>query len=431
MIKHWFSDVHAFKRDPLGLIVKRGIGSREVLVPLALGPRPVVLVRDPISVKPLLKLSEDISDKGRLVQKLQEVIGASTLTASGEAHRKRRAVLHERLSRGVADSYVSEMSATIRATCFQLSQQPTFRADIVGGSLALKLICIALFGHRLLTAGDELAVMEAVNALEANLQDEMFRFLPRTPWRKRRDMRLRRQATDTMEFIIAKVSERARSSSVLTALRAMGLSEAEICDEITTMIIAGYHTTGSAIAWLCHYLSSEKDAVEKLRSEYALVSNDFGEVVSERLPAASASQAFVKEVLRLYPSAWWTTRELKQDHVHEGHLLAKGTTLIISPWLYHRDPQNFNSPERFSLERSFSGPGYLPFGAGPRACVGMGVALLELQLVALEFAAAFEFESAHAARSFTPTAGITLGAPPIEITVRVRGLGQSAMTKAA
>lgn len=431
MIRHWFSDVHAFKLDPLGLIAKRGIGNSGAFVPLALGPRPVVLVRDPNVVKPLLKLSEDISDKGRLVQKLREVIGASTLTASGEAHRKRRAVLHERLSRGVADSYVSEMSATIRATCLQLSLQPTFRADIVGGSLALKLICIALFGHRLLTAGDELAVMEAVNALEANLQDEMFRFLPRTPWRKHRDMRVRSHATRTMEFIIAKVSERAKSSSVLTALRAMGLSEGEIRDEITTMIIAGYHTTGAAIAWLCYYLSSESAAVERLRSEYALLSDDSGEIVSERLPAASASQAFVKEVLRLYPSAWWTTRELKQDHVHDGILLAKGTTLIISPWLYHRDPKNFESPGDFSLERSFTGPSYLPFGAGPRACVGMGVALLELQLVALEFAAAFEFESSHAARSYIPAAGITLGAPPIELTVRVRGLAQPAMTRAA
>jgi hypothetical protein len=61
----------------------------------------------------------------------------------------------------------------------------------------------------------------------------------------------------------------------------------------------------------------------------------------------------------------------------------------------------------------------------------MGVALLELQLVALEFATAFEFESTHAARSYAPTAGITLGAPPIELAVRVRGLGQSALTKAA
>lgn len=431
MIKHWFSDVRAFRHDPLRLICERGIGAKKPLVPLALGPRPVMLVRDPNLAKPLMKLSEEVSDKGRLVHKLREVLGSSTLTASGEAHRKRRAVLHERLSRGVAESYVGEMSATIRATCLQLAKQPTFRADLVGGSLALKLICIALFGHRVLTAGDELAVMEAVNALEADLQGEMFRFLPRTPWRKRLDLRNRERATTTMEYIIAKVSERAQSSSVLVALREMGLTETELRDEITTMIIAGYHTTGAAIAWLCHHLSHEQEAVENIRTEYSSLSDASGELIADRLASAPASLSFVKEVLRLYPSAWWTTRELKQDHACAGYHLSKGTTLIFSPWLYHRDPEVYEHPETFSLNRSFAGPSYLPFGVGPRACVGMGVALLELQLVALEFASALELERARPWTSDRPTPGITLSAPPMEIVVHVRGLEKRTLTRAA
>lgn len=431
MIRHWFSDVPAFRHDPLRLISERGIGTSQPLVPLALGPRPVMLVRDPAQVKPLLKLSEELSDKGRLVQKLRDVLGSSSLTMSGKPHRGRRAVLHERLSRGIADTYVGEMSATIRATCLQLSTQPNFRADLVGGSLALKLICIALFGHRVLTAGDELAVMEAVDALEADLQSEMFRFLPRSPWRRRRELRTRHHALATMEYIIAKVRQRARSSSVLTALQDMGLNETELRDEITTMIIAGYHTTGAAIAWLCHHLCCEHAAVDRIRKEYRSVSDPSGEIVPQQLSGASASLSFVKEVLRLYPSAWWTTRELKQDHSCDGHRVPKGTTLMFSPWLYHRDPANFEQPETFSIDRSFAGSCYLPFGAGPRACVGMGVALLELQLIALEFASAFEFESVKPWHTHRPTPGITLSSPPIEIAIRVRGIERRAFTRAA
>jgi len=430
MIRHWFSDVPAFRRDPLQLITERGTGTQEPLVSLALGLRPVVLVCDPGLVKPLSKLSEEISDKGHLVHKMGNVIGASSLTLSGEAHRRRRAVLHERLSRGVADSYVGQMSATIRNTCLELARESTFRADLVGGSLALKLICIALFGHRVLTAGDELAVMEAANALEADLQGEMFRFLPRTPWGKRRDLRTRRQALATMDYIIAKVRERAASSSVLIALRNMGLTETELREEITTMILAGYHTTGTAIAWLCHHLCHEPAAVDMIRKEYELLGDGAGEIMPQRLPEAAASLSFVKEVLRLYPSAWWWTRELKQDHSCEGKQLLKGTTLIFSPWLYHRDPANFEQPEAFSMRRSFAGACYLPFGAGPRACVGMGVALLELQLVALEFASALQLEGTWRG-SLRPTAGITLSAPPIEVAFNVRGFEKPAFVDAA
>lgn len=431
MIRHWFSDVHAFRHDPLGLISERGAGSVDQLVSLALGPRPVMLVRDPNLVKPLMKLSEERSDKGRLVHKIREVIGSSTLTMSGEAHRIRRVVLHERLSRGVANTYVGEMSATIRATCLQLSREPTFRADLVGGSLALKLVCIALFGHRVLTPGDELAVMDAVNALEADLQSEMFRFLPRTPWRKYRDLRNRQNALRTMEYIISKVSARAQSSSVLTALKDLGLTETELRDELTAMIIAGYHTTGAAITWLCHHLCREQGAVERMRAEYESVSDLSGELCPNRLSAATSSLAFVKEVLRLYPSAWWTTRELKQDCIVEGQYLSKGTTLIFSPWLYHRDPANFDQPDSFSTDRSYAGTCYLPFGAGPRACVGMGVALLELQLIALEFASTLDLESVKPWQIYHPVPGVTLGAPPIAIGVRVRGLEKSALTRAA
>lgn len=118
----------------------------------------------------------DIAQRGKLVHKLRDVLGYSSRTMSGEQHSRRRAVLHERLSRGVVNSYVGEMSAAIRATHLQLSKHPTFRADLVGGSLALKLVCIALLGHRVLTVGDKLAVIEAVYTLEAYLQGKMFRF---------------------------------------------------------------------------------------------------------------------------------------------------------------------------------------------------------------------------------------------------------------
>ena len=170
---------------------------------------------------------------------------------------------------------------------------------------------------------------------------------------------------------------------------------------------------------------------KKLRLEYKSISDDAGEICANRLASANVSLSFVKEVLRLYPSAWWTTRELKQDFEHAQCKFKKGTTFIISPWLYHRDPKNFAQPDQFSIDRTFGGAAFLPFGAGPRACVGMGVAILELQLIALEFAAAFDLEVMDDLRNLKPKSGITLSAPSIPIRIHIRDVDDRAYVQAA
>jgi cytochrome P450 len=431
MMTRWFTDVRAFRRDPLELLSEKARNSDVPLVKLALGPTPVYLVNDPSLVKPLMKLSEDILDKGRLVKKISNVVGESSLTLSGEEHRKRRAILHERLSRGVANTYVGEMAAAIRVVAAEMARENTFRADILGGTLALKLASVALFGSRVLSPGDELAIMNAFHILEGGLQEDMFRFVPRSPWRYVSDSRKRRDALKTMDIVIRKVTQAASESSVLVALRDAGLSDEEIRNELTTMIIAGFHTTGAAVAWLCFYLATRPQELEQIRKEHISICDEFGELDPKRLCEAKVSLAFVKEVLRLYPSAWWLTRELKQDHLIGGETLAKGDSLIIAPWVYHRSSKHFTSPDEFSLDREHAGNAYLPFGAGARACVGMGVSLLELHLVALEFASTFDFSALSDPRLVKPKAGITLNAPEMSLGVSLRGVASDGLREAA
>jgi cytochrome P450 len=431
MMKHWFSDVKAFQRDPLKLLTERGLATDDALVPLALGPVPVVLINDPALVKPLMKMSEDVIDKGRLVKKISAVVGESSLTLSGDAHQKRRAILHERLSRGVANSYVGEMAASIRMVAAELAQSDSFRADIVGGSLALKLASVALFGHRVVSSADEIAIMSAFHTLESGLQSAMFRFLPRLPWTYYADNQQRKNALRTMDIVIEKVTKAASSSSVLVALKEAGLSDEEVRNELTTMIIAGFHTTGSAVAWICHYLSTRPIEVQKIRAELATIADPTGEIDPARLSEAKISLAFVKEVLRLYPSAWWLTRELKQDAVIADLPHKKGTTFIVAPWVYHRNPKYFNNPGAFSLEREHAGAAYMPFGAGARACVGMGVSLLELHLITLELAGAFNFNQMTPDVELAPRAGITLNAPKMMIGLSPVGEMEASLRRAA
>ena len=103
-----------------------------------------------------------------------------------------------------------------------------------------------------------------------------------------------------------------------------------------------------------------------------------------------------------------------------GRQLKRGTSLLICPWQLQRDPRHWESPDRFLMTRKYTTDAYVPFGAGPRACAGMGVAMLELQLLALEIAAAYRFTGVTPNPAPWPKASVTLVPPPMSIDVELR-----------
>jgi hypothetical protein len=116
----------------------------------------------------------------------------------------------------------------------------------------------------------------------------------------------------------------------------------------------------------------------------------------------------------------YLSRETKRQHEIAGARLRKGISLVISPWRYHRDPRFWSNPDVFDTNREFVGDHYMPFGVGPRACVGLSVAMLELQPLALEFAAALEIEVATQAPAPPPKPVSTPMPPSIGLRVRPR-----------
>jgi len=419
-MKHWFSDVGPFRRDPLAFVLDRARGAPEPLEPLALGFSPYFLVTDPEVARTILKADEAFIEKGRLVRKLRPLLGDSFLSLNGEEHHLRRTVLHHQLARGVANQYIPTMSATIRQFAANLMRDPRFDAHAVAGPLALTLACVALFGAGVLSSGDRQVIIGAVKSIEADLADEMFRAWPQAPWTQRRRLQERRMARDDISFVVKRVRSDAYGSGVLRALEGLGLSDDQIRDEILTMLLAGHHTTGTAAAWIFYYLATEANLADAVCAEARELADEIGEFRSAALSDAAVSLSLVREVLRLYPSAWWFSREVVRPTVVAGRKLKPGTSLIICPWQMHRDPRFWNEPDKFLLQRAHNGPAYMPFGSGPRACVGMGVAILELQLLALEMAAAFEFKVVSPTPAPWPSPSVTLIPPRISICASLR-----------
>lgn len=419
-MKHWFADLKAFRHDPLAFILERGNASDDPLARLRIGVRPVFLVADPGLIKPILRWNEAEIDKGRFIRKLRPAFGNSSLSMSGPEHRRRRSVLHTRMARGAALTYLPQISAAIRQVAANLAGEESFDAHRITSILTLRLVCIALFGHQVLSSGDEQAMVEAVHLLEVEIEEDMFRVIPLGPRSRLKRKRNLTSAQHTMSVIVQSVRKNTSGDSVLSALEKLGLSDIEIRDEIVTMLLAGHHTTAGAAVWLLYYLATQPGLIEKIGCEARTLSNEAGEIEPARLKDASVSLALVREVLRLYPSAWWFSREIMRPVTLGGIRLRRGTSLIISPWQIHRDPRNWDQPETFRLNRTYGGNAYLPFGAGPRACVGMGVAILELQLLALEMASAYQLTICGQTPLLKLSASVTLVPPPITIRLRAR-----------
>lgn len=417
-MRHWHSDVASFQRDQLRFFLDKACTHPGPIVRLNLGFQRIWQVTDPDWVRTCLKGEDDTVDKGRFIRKLEPIVGSSTLTLNGDENARRRNAMHKAFAKGAAKSLVAEVSATLTHASVELLRLGEFEALDFSAPLALRLFCIALFGKDVLSRGDETLVVNAVRSVERDIAKELFRVLPESPWSARARHSRNATARKMMTYVVNNVRGRASDSSVLSALASLGLNDRELADELITLLIAGHHTTGPAAAWIMYHLANYPEVAARLRSEANALALDGIEFTSKSLESAHTAQSFVREVLRLYPSAHWFSRDARKEIKIGDQIIRKGEALIFCPWQLHRDPRYWSAPQNFDIDRSFSNKAFMPFGVGARACIGMSIAMLNLQLIALHFASAFTLSLTNPAQNADPT-GLVVLTPP---TIRLRAV---------
>jgi cytochrome P450 len=166
-----------------------------------------------------------------------------------------------------------------------------------------------------------------------------------------------------------------------------GMTDRQLRDEILTLFLAGIETTANGLVWACYLLAQHPESARRLRAELTTALGGRLPTVAD-LPALPYLTMFVDESLRLYPPAWAMSRVPLVDDELGGYRIPAGRPVFLSPYFTHRHPEFWESPEgfdpeRFSPQRSAGRPrfAYFPFGGGPRQCIGMPFALLEIQLV--------------------------------------------------
>ena len=220
---------------------------------------------------------------------------------------------------------------------------------------------------------------------------------------KRRFEAARAVLRGAVEYIIAErrrhPSDRADLLSMLMSSRdeetGEGMTDEQLRVEVTTFLLAGQETTSLALTWTWYLLSQHPEAQERLDAEVDAALDGRPPEFAD-LAMMPYARMVIDEALRLYPPAWGFSRQALAEDELGGFRLPRGWLAFVIPYVLHRlpayweDPERFD-PERFSPERSADRPKfvYLPFGAGPRQCIGNHFALIEAHIVVTTLAQRF------------------------------------------
>jgi len=394
--------------NPLGFLtpVRRDIISflrriaREYgdIVCFRVGPMRVVLLNHPDFINDVLVTRQANFVKGRPLELAKNLLGEGLLTSDGELHRRHRRIVQPafhrekiesystvmtdyalRISQGWRDGATVDMAQEMMRMALGISGKTMFNTDVDGEAETI--------GRALASA------MKLFDRLSIPLIQVLLRLpLPSTLQFYR--------AKRTLDSIIYDIIRQRRSDGrdgadlVSMLIRARdetangnGMTDEEVRDQALIFFLAAYDTTALALTWTWYLLSLNSEAESLLRAELAAVLN--GRVPGpEDLPALKYTRAVFAEALRLYPPGYVIARRALTDFEIGGYRVPRNSTVLMSPYLIHRDPRYYERPEVFDPGRWERQPhgdrhkfSYFPFGGGARTCIGDNFSWTEGTLV--------------------------------------------------
>lgn len=384
-------------RDNIAVIQR--LATHGDLVQIRLGIQRVILVNHPRDINQVLVAEQRAFSKGRGGEVLKEgLLGEGLLTSEGAMHLRQRRLMQPAFHRERVAVYAEVMARDAGRLAAEWTAGALVDVHEAMMRLTRDIAGETLFGLRV---GEDPGGIE--EALDLWQKLARISFLPlgflfdRLPFplvirAHAARARLNTWLNETIRERRADGVDRGDLMSMLLQAQDPegdhgGMSDQQLRDEMVTLLLAGHETTAVALSWAWYLLSQHPDVEAKLQAE-------LDEVLAGRPPTAadvprlSYTRMVFAETMRLYPPAWGLDRKPVR-HVQIGdYLIPKGSLVVVSPYLVHRDPRWYPDPERFDPERwrpeavverpKFS---YFPFGGGTRMCIGEQFAWMEGILV--------------------------------------------------
>jgi cytochrome P450 len=343
-------------------------------------------------------------------------IGEGLFLAEGEEWRRQRCLLAPAFSPRAVPGLTSQVVRLVKPMLERLQAGPLDRMPLfeILRDLTVEIAAAAFFGMKIAPYVHALQTMSnryKSGLCRGDLFDLVFpAWLP--PPRDFARRRFRRRWLALIALITADHRDGGSRTDLFEELDESETSRGLFVQQIATLLITGSETTGSALFWSVYLAATTPDLQARIaaEAEAAEPTETNANDALERLPV---TRALLNEAMRLYPPAFSIVRQALTDDVADGVEIRKGAIVQTAPWIIHRHRLLWERPDTFDADRflphavppqRFS---YIPFGVGPRQCIGMQFALAEATLVLAmlfrEFAIAPTVQ-----RPVTPTAHITL-----------------------
>jgi cytochrome P450 len=434
----------ALRNNPITIWTRRHFEEPVVLRDTIIGP--MCVVSDPAAIKHVLVDNARNYRKGVLQTRvLRPALGNGLLTAEGESWRTQRRALAPAFTPRLIESFQPAMAGVAQrlvARWQALADEDRIDVAREMTHVTLEVLERTIFSDGL--ASEPATLAQAITRyLDTLGRVHPFDALDLPAWLPRFGRGHGKEALGTFNRAVDTIIARRREllargdeppRDLLTLLLEAeqvddGLAPDEVKANIATFIAAGHETTANTLAWSLFLLSFAPEWRERLEREIDETQKD--DPATAPLDRLVVTKAVIEEALRLYPPASSITRQpIGEDRV-AGHKVDARTRIVISPWVLHRHRRLWNEPDRFDPSRFLPDVrsridrfAYLPFGAGPRICIGSGFALQEAIIVLAAIARHFrlDLEPGHEVR---PVQRVTLrpqgGLPMI---LRRRRLGE-------
>ena len=368
------------------------------IVRLGVGPATVVFAFGPEANETILSGAPAAFRWREAMKALIPVDGDTALVVTdGEDHARRRRLVQPGFHKRRIDGYVDLMTAEADDVLDPLTTGEVVDAYALFRIAIRRTVVLALFGDHLRTRADEIGelLQPAFDFINLPLLRQL-----KLPWPGTHYHRARRARAAVDAVIDDEIARRASNPThdggdVLSMLLAttdedgVGLSRAEIRDQVVSLIAAGYDTTAAAMAWIVWRISTEAGIWQDLQQELDAVVGDRPIAVDD-LPKLLVLDGVVRETLRLHPPGVIAPRKVVGPVQIGGYAIPRGALLLYSAYITGREPGVWSDPEAFRPQRwNPSAPGYeasspyasVTFGGGARRCIGFAFAELELKLM--------------------------------------------------